>query len=46
MKINNINVEIAKQFIEVIQACDIMREVLLEKLKKSEKLIKGIQNLK
>ncbi len=31
---------------KVIQACDIMREVLLEQLKKSEKLIKGIQNLK
>ena len=31
---------------KVIQACDIMREVLLEQLEKSEKLIKGIQNLK
>ena len=46
MKINNINVEIGKQFIKVIQACDIMREVLLEQLKENEKLMKGIQNLK
>ena len=31
---------------KVIQACDIMREVLFEQLKESEKLMKGIQNLK
>jgi ArsR family transcriptional regulator len=31
---------------KVIQACDIMREVLFEQLKENEKLIKGIQNLK
>ncbi len=31
---------------KVIQACDIMREVLLEQLKENEKLMKSIQNLK
>jgi len=31
---------------KVIQACDIMREVLFEQLKENEKLMKGIQNLK
>ncbi len=40
----NINYRIAN--LKVIQACDIMREVLLEQLEKSEKLTKGIQNLK
>ncbi len=31
---------------KVIQACDIMREVLFEQLKENKKLMKGIQNLK
>lgn len=31
---------------KVIQACDIMREVLFEQLKENGKLMKGIQNLK
>lgn len=32
--------------LKVIQAFDIMREVLFEQLQESEKLMKGIQNLK
>jgi len=31
---------------KVIQACDIMREVLFEQLKEGEKIMKGIQDLK